>query len=721
MIKFNKLKQFFNRHTYTQEEQFLKEKITLLNVVLVLMATNVFFFAIYRYMSENYLQSFIDILFSSSLLLGFVFLAKDKNNFLYVSRFLIFFAMLVVFKVIVDFPTVDTRFSWLTLIVYLIFYLLDMREAKVWFSGLMFTLFGLYAVGIVDMTLSELIVFTLTTLFLALFLVQYEAIKLKSQKLFLNHNRELKESVEQKVTELKEQQDIFEHLFLKSSDGTLLIEDEKLIKCNNSLVEIFGYSDDAEILSLDLNDLSPEFQLENVTSKERSEKILKSCIFDGTCNFEWISKKANGELFWCDITVIHLKINSRDIIHAVFRDISDKKALEAENKKIHENLENEVTKRTEELEIALKAKDQFLANMSHEIRTPLNAIVGFIDILTKNEQDSSKLKYLNIIQTSGQSLLEIIKDILDFSKIESSNIELETQPFLAKKPFEDIYQLFSHKAQTKGITLLLDSSTLPLELLGDELRVKQVVSNLLSNALKFTPKGGKVSIKVAYNHENQELECSVKDTGIGIKEESLEKIFDSFSQADNSTTREYGGTGLGLSISKNIVELMGGKLLVKSRVGEGTTFSFTLKLPVVKSREENTKEREKSLISFDEESKILVVEDNVTNQILIEMLLEDLNLSCEIVANGLEALNRAQESEYDLILMDENMPVMNGMESTKKIRELGYKKPIVAVTANALKGDRERFLESGMDEYISKPIDIERFTNVLKKYLKIKS
>ena len=579
MIKINRFKQFFNTHSYTQEEQFLKEKITLLNVTLLLMAVNVFFFSIYRYINENYLQSGVDFLFSISLVVGFIFLARDKSHFLNVSRFLIFFATTVVFTVIVHFPLVDTRFSWLSLIVYLIFYLLNMREAKIWFSTLLVALLALYAINIIDITVAELVVFIVTTLFLAVFLVQYEAIKKESQEFFLNHNRELEERVEQKVAELKEQKDMFEHLFLKSHDGTLLIENRKFIKCNDAVVDMFGYTKVEELLTIGIEDLSAEYQPNSISSKIKSEQILQTCFLDGASNFEWLSKRADGKLFWCDITLTHLKLNSKDIIHAVFRDISDKKTLELENKKMYENLESEVQNRTQELQIALKTKNEFLANMSHEIRTPLNAVVGFVDILIKKEEDAKKLKYLKIIQNSSQSLLEIIKDILDFSQIESSSVELVKVPFIASKPFEESYQIFSKKAKEREISLVLEiEKSMPKELFGDALRVKQIVSNILGNAIKFTPKEGKVSIVVGYDLENKKLHCTIEDNGIGIKKENLEKIFDSFSQADNSTTRKYGGTGLGLSISKSLVELMGGSLNIKSQEEVGTVVSFEIKI-----------------------------------------------------------------------------------------------------------------------------------------------
>ena len=390
-----------------------------------------------------------------------------------------------------------------------------------------------------------------------------------------------------------------------------------------------------------------------------------------------------------------------------------------ELQKQKDNLESEVTRRTNELLIANRAKGDFLANMSHEIRTPLNAILGFISILKRDEKNASRKKYFDIVDNSGKTLLTIINDILDFSKIENGKLDIEKSCFNVKKAYEDVYSLFYEKAKEKDISLSLElDENIPLSVLGDVVRVKQIISNLLSNAIKFTPKDGKISIYVSYAKDSEHLSCSIKDSGIGISSENLQHIFSSFSQADSSTTRKFGGTGLGLSISKHLVELMSGSIGVKSVIDEGTTFTFDILLETSKEMMEVDNEiSDETQISFNNKTQILVVEDNKTNQMLLKMLLLDVNLSCDMAENGLEAVKKVQEKKYDLILMDENMPVMNGIEATKKIRELNEKAPIVAVTANALKGDKEKFIDAGMNDYLSKPIDNVEFIKVLQKYL----
>ena len=388
--------------------------------------------------------------------------------------------------------------------------------------------------------------------------------------------------------------------------------------------------------------------------------------------------------------------------------------------KFHEeHLEEEVRDRTQKLEFAMRAKSDFLANMSHEIRTPLNAIIGFVDVLYKGEENKEKKKQLKIINESSYSLLTIINDILDFSKIESKKLLIEQNPLLIRDIFSSTVNLFFEKAQERGITLHLDiDENLPLAMLSDTVRIKQVFSNLISNAIKFSQEDSNVDISLKYLQDQERLYCAVKDYGIGIASDKMDDIFNSFVQEDTSTTRKYGGTGLGLSISKALVELMDGTLEIESALGKGSTFYFTLPLiyaevDVVEEEEEEIKEQLSGTI--------LIVEDNKSNQLLLELLLDELSLDVIIANDGLEAVALMKESanKVNLILMDENMPNMNGMEATKIIKTLKDRKntPIIAVTANALKGDKEKFISAGMDDYLSKPIDAKKLEMMVKKYL----
>jgi len=397
-------------------------------------------------------------------------------------------------------------------------------------------------------------------------------------------------------------------------------------------------------------------------------------------------------------------------------------------------LEEKVKARTHELlvlkesaEQASQFKSEFLANMSHEIRTPMNGVLGFVEQLIKKENDPQKLQQLNAIQNSGNTLLYIINDILDYSKIESSKMTLELQPCRIHRIFEDTTEMFSQIASKKDITLQSKiDKKIPECIMGDEVRLKQILFNLLSNAVKFTSNNGTVTLESKYIANKDTLYIGIIDTGIGIATENLDKIFKVFSQEDTSTTRKFGGTGLGLSIASQLTALMGGELLVESEQGKGSRFYFEISLQSCPNdTQANTSEHDvatKSLENLTLSGHILVAEDNQTNQMLMGMILDDFGLSYDIAVDGLEAISMFEKTNYDLILMDENMPNMNGIEASDKIRNSEKERnlqttPIIAVTANALANDRERFLDAGMDDYISKPYTQEDIAKVLKKFL----
>lgn len=369
---------------------------------------------------------------------------------------------------------------------------------------------------------------------------------------------------------------------------------------------------------------------------------------------------------------------------------------------------------------ATESKSQFLANMSHEIRTPLNAITGFINLLKQQESEPTKVKYLNTIDNSSQSLLGIINDILDFSKIESNKLEFDLIDFDPHESFSSVADLFKAKCSEKNILLHVNiDKEMPQSLHSDPLRIKQVISNLLSNAVKFSEEGKEITLDIKYNRAYQELSVVVVDQGIGISEEQQGKIFEAFSQAEANTTRQFGGTGLGLAICSLLVELLGGHLDVESELGVGSRFSFSLPIkegqPINKA---STTVKHTAEIS----GRVLLVEDNATNQLLMGAILKKMQIQYDLAKDGLEAVTAFEERKYDLILMDENMPNMSGSQATQKIRELEMESnlghtPIVALTANAMKGDRERFIQAGMDDYLSKPLQIPELNRVIQEYL----
>lgn len=372
--------------------------------------------------------------------------------------------------------------------------------------------------------------------------------------------------------------------------------------------------------------------------------------------------------------------------------------------------EKEKIKHIKEIEKLSKTKSEFLANMSHEIRTPLNAILGFIKIM-KEEDDGKFSKYLNIIDSSSQTLLTIINDILDISKIESGKIKIEKIDFASEELY-NVIELFEERAKEKNIDYKIKFINIPEYLHSDVHRLKQIISNLISNAIKFTPEDKKIETILEY--KDNKLYVEVRDEGIGIPKDRLETIFKAFTQADNSTTRKYGGTGLGLTISHKLVEMLGGELKVESEVGKGSKFYFSV--PIKKGKK--LKSKIASNHNIKKGLKLLVVEDNMANQMFMQVILNKLNIYFDIANNGKEAVEKFENNKYDLILMDVNMPVMNGLEATQEIRKQNKNIPIIALTASALEGDREKFLEVGMNDYLSKPLDIEKLKVILEEYTK---
>jgi two-component system CheB/CheR fusion protein len=364
-------------------------------------------------------------------------------------------------------------------------------------------------------------------------------------------------------------------------------------------------------------------------------------------------------------------------------------------------------------EDAVKAKQQFLSNMSHEIRTPMNAIIGFTNVLLKTELNNAQLEYINAIKTSGDALIFLINDILDIAKVDAGKMTFENTRFNLSESVALMLQLFDTKIQEKNIAFekVFDKS-IPQFVVGDPMRLRQIVLNLLSNAVKFTS-SGKIMVNVNILNNTAEkikIEFVVTDTGIGIKENRLENIFEDFEQATYENSRLYGGTGLGLSIVKKLVELQGGSISVKSKLGKGSTFSFILEFAIAKEIivEANTKTIEASNYTnlTGKKINVLVAEDMALNQLLIKIILADFGFNIDIADNGKIAIEKVKTNTYDIILMDLQMPEINGFEATKYIRnELQNETPIIALTADVTTVDVDKCKASGMNDYISKPID----------------
>ena len=447
---------------------------------------------------------------------------------------------------------------------------------------------------------------------------------------------------------------------------------------------------------------------------ENYQEIIDKCLNDGDTAQAIESVYMGRTFLWTFAPVV-----TQEVVHGYALEITQRKMAEEQ---IHVAQVDKTI-----AEAANVAKSSFLANMSHEIRTPLTAIIGFSESLLDSSQSmSERVDSINTVVRSGKHLLQIINDILDISKVEAEKLQLEK---IEVSPFElinDVHSLVSLVSQEKGLFFNIKYEfPLPDKINTDPVRFKQIIINLCTNAVKFTEKGG-VDIIVSCDLDNNLFFVKVADTGIGLSEKQMSNIFDPFTQADVSTTRQYGGTGLGLHLSQQLAGKLGGDITVESTVGKGSTFCASvlmgelLHTKMLLSMPHIELTSPQSIVEYRDSKlsgKVLLTEDNIDNQRLVSMYLKKLGADVTVANNGKEAIDYTEKDQFDLILMDVQMPVMNGIDATKYLRENGYKKPIVALTANAMKEDVDTCLEAGCDDFIQKPIIQQQFINNVSRYL----
>lgn len=524
-------------------------------------------------------------------------------------------------------------------------------------------------------------------------------------------------------TQVEAKQRLLEASFASSHDAIIIFDKDGIILDFNTKAEQdFGFKRE-DVIGKDLADYVVPDRYKDLHYKTLARITRPKNDHQDTFRTEIEVKRSNGKEYLSELSFSRSRNENGDIFVAYMRDISEAKAAE-----------KALIDAKQAAEAANVAKTAFLANMSHEIRTPMNGVLGLLDVLRRTELTDEQMQYTDIISRSANTLLNILSDILDLSKIESGKLKVHAEPSNLKKILQNSIDLFSASANEKGLTLNSSyDDDLPSHFIVDANRIQQVMSNLIGNAIKFTPHGLiNIEVRGQTKNDHTNVEISVTDTGIGIEEKKLDLIFDAFTQAENSTTRQYGGTGLGLSISKQLAEAMEGTLSVSSKLGVGTSFKLKLPLRRAKKSKNTGVKQTKSKIQIKpspirkadslEHLKFLIVEDDEINRMIIKAYLEHPKINLSIAKTGLEAVELCRQQEFDMIFMDVSMPIMSGIDATHIIRNEERKNgrrpaPIICITAHAMKSDREDFIKAGMDDYLTKPLRKNDLLQMVKKWL----
>jgi len=506
---------------------------------------------------------------------------------------------------------------------------------------------------------------------------------------------------------LKEVEAKYQKLFNHSSDAIMLLNRHHIIGCNPKALELFNCSRN-DLINKSVIDFSPEYQPGGERTDQQAKKIATECMQGEAKFFEWVHYTKNKKPFTAEVSLSSVEISGQVLLMSTIRDITKRKTDE---KKLREALAKS--------ENADKLKTAFLANMSHEIRTPMNGILGFSQLIrNENLPEKQRNDFIDIINSKANQLLQIINDIIDISKIESNQIKLYYSEFSVNKMFDDLYSSFRTETNevVKSTIDLVVKKDLPDGndiIKSDKTRIMQILYNLLSNAFKYSDEG---MIELGYLIKHSEVEFYVKDNGIGVKASDKNIIFDHFTQSDGSSRRLYGGTGLGLSISKGLVELLGGKIAVQPNLPNGSRFSFTVPHKFVSSVLDTQPGLKKQKMRWPDKN-ILVVEDDTISYEYIKECLRCTKANLTHVKTGNNAISQFKENNYDLILMDIQLPGIDGYETTSEIRKIDAEVPIIAQTANAFVDDRNKSLAAGCNDYIAKPIERKLLLKIINHYI----
>jgi PAS domain S-box-containing protein len=507
--------------------------------------------------------------------------------------------------------------------------------------------------------------------------------------------------------QLEAEKQKYQTLFETNSDAVVILDDRGFIDCNPATLSLFGMDSVDTFLATPIPQLGTPVQAEGLSAMDHASHAIDAARRDGHAEMDWLGLRKDGSIFPAEIALHAMQLEGRPVIQAIMRDVSERRAAEAAKEAAREAA----------LQMA-RAKSEFVAKVSHEIRTPMHGILGMSGLLMKTQLDGQQREYASILKSSAESLLTIISDILDFSKIEAGKLAIEQIAFSPVALAQGVVSLFKARALEKNLQLKLGlPEAPPAALLGDPTRIRQILLNLVDNAIKFTHQG-EVELHLAFESVNHEIGCrfSVKDSGIGMSSETQARLFQAFSQADSSTTRRYGGTGLGLAISNQLAGLMGGRIAVESAPAKGSCFTLLLLLPpATLPLAEQPVQPEIKL-----RGRILVVEDHPVNQKVLAHQLHEIGLQYTISASGAQALDLLARENFDLVLMDCQMPGMDGYETTRRIRQLPTAArhiPVIALTANAGSGFREACFAAGGNDYLSKPYTEVALAAVLRQWL----